>query len=233
MYHNIGSLRSQDPTTAGLSQIYFWNTNKQLARRSTLFSGLNPSTIETIQNSINLCNPYAHTLKSEAKQFRDQPIRTLQVIVRAAREIGRCYDIQSSPEVAAIVIEESADRAALLHDIAINDHTTRYRSISSMNPTYITFHYVLMFPFGDDGWHMNLKCIPPNPLLRTIHCQSVKVSLLDHCCYLMMVCDGTYLHHYGRLFQQYLVDNYRPISVLNKILRFRQMKASTSLTFLH
>ncbi|KAL0083779.1 hypothetical protein J3Q64DRAFT_1641866, partial [Phycomyces blakesleeanus] len=65
MYHNIGSLRSQDPTTAGFSQISFWNTNKQLARRSTLFSGLNPSTIKTIQNSINLCNPYAHTLKSD------------------------------------------------------------------------------------------------------------------------------------------------------------------------
>ncbi|KAL0083265.1 hypothetical protein F4703DRAFT_1794832 [Phycomyces blakesleeanus] len=162
IYHNVGSLRSQDPTTAEFSQIYFCNINKQLARRSTLFSGFDPSTIKTIQNAINLCNAFVHTLKSVAEQFCDQPIGTLHVIFREAREIGRHYNIQSSPEVAAMIIKESVDRVALLHNIIINNCITGYCSISLMNTTYITFHYVSMLSFGDNEWNMDLKCLSPN-----------------------------------------------------------------------
>ncbi|KAI9022230.1 hypothetical protein CLU79DRAFT_702241 [Phycomyces nitens] len=200
MYHNVGSLRSQDPTTAGFSQIYFCDTNEQLARRATLFSGLDSTTIEMIQNVLNIHNLYARTLISVAEQYREHPFGTLQVIIRAARDIGRRYDIQSSPEVAAMVIEESVDGNVLPHDVVINDRITGLRSVSSMNPAYVPLHYVLMFPFGDDGWHMNLACTPPNPAIHGSR-QSVRVSILAHCCFLLMVRDGTYLHHYGRLFQ--------------------------------
>ncbi|KAI9013913.1 hypothetical protein CLU79DRAFT_665192, partial [Phycomyces nitens] len=64
MYHNVGSLRSQNQTTAGFSQIYFCDTNEKLARRATLFSGLDTTTIEMIQNVLNIHNPYARTLIS-------------------------------------------------------------------------------------------------------------------------------------------------------------------------
>ncbi|KAL0078511.1 hypothetical protein J3Q64DRAFT_1702333 [Phycomyces blakesleeanus] len=134
----------------------------QYARRSTLFSGFDPSTIKTTQNAINLCNAFIHTLKSVAEQFCDQPIGTLHVIFREAREIERHYNIQSSPEVAAMIIKESVDRVALLHNIIINNCITGYCSISLMNTTYITFHYVSMLSFGDNEWNMDLKCLSPN-----------------------------------------------------------------------
>ncbi|KAI9010866.1 hypothetical protein CLU79DRAFT_710185, partial [Phycomyces nitens] len=119
MYHNVGALRAQNGTSAGFSQIYFSDTNEQLARRTSLFSGLNHLTVETIQSVIQHVNPYAQSLMSVAEQFRNQPFGSLQVIIRAARDAGRRYDIQSSPEVAAMVIEENVDGNASPHDVLI------------------------------------------------------------------------------------------------------------------
>ncbi|KAL0075608.1 hypothetical protein F4703DRAFT_1934639 [Phycomyces blakesleeanus] len=124
IYHNVGALRSLDPRAAEFSQIYFCCTNEQLARRTTLFSGLDIATIERIQNIINTCNLYTCTLISVAEQSRDKPFGSLPVIIRAARDIHHHYDIQSSSEVAAMIIEESVDRTSVPHDIVIIDCIT-------------------------------------------------------------------------------------------------------------
>ena len=85
-------------------------------------------------------------------------------------------------------------------------------NINEIHRFYDSFHYVLLFPCGNDGWHINIRNNRSN----------VNVIALDYCCYRFMVRSGlNYLHHSGRLFHQYIVDMYAKIEGerLNYLLR--------------
>ncbi|KAI8150214.1 hypothetical protein BJV82DRAFT_503280, partial [Fennellomyces sp. T-0311] len=154
MYHAVGPLRAPEPAPARFAQIYFADTNEQLARRGTLFSGLNAETIEMIQGVIDRCNPFARQFSSAYQRFHDQPIGTLQIVITQAAELGRRYKQQVYPEVAAMVVENSVDGAVEPFSIVINDRTEGLRLVSSLHASYMPLHYVLMFSFGEYGWHL-------------------------------------------------------------------------------
>ena len=76
------------------------------------------------------------------------------------------------------------------------------QNINEIHRSYDSLHYVLMFPLGNDGWHVNIRNSRGNG----------NVTALDYYCYRFMVRSGlNYLHLSGRLFQQYIVDTYSKI----------------------
>ncbi|KAG2216561.1 hypothetical protein INT45_013570 [Circinella minor] len=204
MYHCLGSLRATTHAQAQFAQIYFADTQEQLARRTSLRSRLNPDTIAMLQRVVETHNPFATTLQTASEVYRDRPFGSINVVIRAARELGRRYDQQAYPEVAAIVVESAVDGSIMPHDIIINDRTQGIRQISSLHPSYMPLHYVLLFPYGESGWYNGMRC-------QTADNQSANVTLLDFCAYMLVVRGDTFSHHFGRLFQQFVVDNYARI----------------------
>ncbi|KAI9257954.1 hypothetical protein BDA99DRAFT_108653 [Phascolomyces articulosus] len=143
-----------------------------------------------------------------SETYGDRPFGSVNVVIRAAREMRRRYDQQSYPEVAAMVVESMIDGSTTPHDIVINGRTSGIREISSLRPSYMLLHYVLMFPFGENGWFNGMRCVSTDN-------QSSNVILLDFCAYMLMIRgdDNIFHHHFGRLFQQLVVDNYARIEV--------------------
>jgi hypothetical protein len=134
------------------------------------------------------------------EQFGDTSFGCLNVVIKDSRLKGRRYDRQTYPEIAALVVENGTDGPATPHDIVIKDRTDgALQFVNSLHASYMPLHYVLMFPFGDDGWFLGMH--------SNTNAQ-VKVSLRAYCAYMLMTRPDYYIHHYGRLFQQYLVDNY-------------------------
>jgi hypothetical protein len=44
------------------------------------------------------------------------------------------------------------------HDIRLADHNgTGFTYISPTHAAYMPLHYVLLFPYGDHGWHLGLE----------------------------------------------------------------------------
>lgn len=95
MYRCIGSLRATEPQQAKFAQIYFCDAQEQLARRTSLFSGLNAETVNMIRSVMLQHNPFAREHFSAFEMYGNQPIGSLQVVVRAARVMGRRYNVQS------------------------------------------------------------------------------------------------------------------------------------------
>ena len=197
-------MRATTHAQAQFAQIYFADTEEQLARRTTFRSGLNSETIAKLQEVVETSNPFAATFKTTSQTYRNRPFGPINVVIRAAREMGRRYDQQAYPEVAAMVVENMVDGSITPHDIVANDHTRGMRKTSSLHPSYIPLRYVLMFPYGENGWHIGMTC-------QTVNGQISNVTLLDFCAYMMMIRENTFHHHFGRLFQQFLVDNYARI----------------------
>ncbi|KAG2217967.1 hypothetical protein INT45_001401 [Circinella minor] len=230
IYHDIGSLRlehqapvlqaadeqpaeqehlplqqqQQQQERPKFAQIYFADKEEQLATRETLFSGLRRETISTLQTVIQESNPYARGVMNAHKTYGDRPFGTLQVVIRSVANLGRRYDQQSYPEVAAMIVENTVDGESLPHEIVIRDRQSGLYTISSLHPSYIPLHYVLMFPFGDDEWSPGMQC-------QSADNQTNSITLLKYCSYMLMIRNGgrtTYHHHFRRLFQQFVVDNY-------------------------
>ncbi|KAG2215605.1 hypothetical protein INT45_013091 [Circinella minor] len=160
----------------------------------------------TIQTWITQHNPFVHTLlRTASEAYANQTVGTIQVVIRAARDMGRRYDVPAHPEVAAMVVENTTDGSVLLYDVDIHDREHGLQQVSSLHPSYTPLHYVLMFSYGNNGWYLGLRSI------STATNDDTNVTLLNHCAYMMMIQQGereTYHHHFGRLFQQFLVDNY-------------------------
>ena len=88
-------------------------------------------------------------------------------------------------------------------DIVLKLHDKTLQSISETHPSYDPLHYVLLFPRGDDGWHIN---IPLNGFLRR-----KRVTPMQFYSYRLQIRDGDWLQSAGRLYQQYIVDQYAKI----------------------
>ncbi|CAB4418636.1 unnamed protein product [Rhizophagus irregularis] len=78
-----------------------------------------------------------------------------------------------------------------------------YKKISETHPSYDPLHYVLLFPKGDDGWHINI------PLIGSL--KREKVTAMQFYSYRLQIKDGDWLQYAGHLYQQYIVDQYAKI----------------------
>ena len=82
----------------------------------------------------------------------------MRLILEASAD--RCRkNLLISDKVAVIILNKYND--ASFRDIILTECTTpnkplRYCRISSVHAAYIPLHYVLLFPYGDTGWHWGL-----------------------------------------------------------------------------
>jgi hypothetical protein len=58
-------------------------------------------------------------------------------------------------EVAALMVRdgsEAIDRC----DVGVVQQTSPFQHISELHVRYMGLHYLLLFPYGEDGWHPNI-----------------------------------------------------------------------------
>ena len=72
---------------------------------------------------------------------------------------SHCYNPPTSSDVAAIMIGDGYDQNPTNRDICLRLHNKQLQRISETHPSYDSLHYVLLFPRGDDGWHINIPLI--------------------------------------------------------------------------
>jgi hypothetical protein len=112
-------------------------------------------------------------------------------------------------EIAGILPGDGTETSGR-QDIQVYSKRGGVRRISQFNGAYDPLHYVLMYPYGDMGYHFN---IPHYNLNEKDIVENTSMSMKDFYAYKLMCRDdsGRWLHSYGRLFQQYIVDTYAKI----------------------
>ncbi|SAM01481.1 hypothetical protein [Absidia glauca] len=151
-----------------------------------------------LQGIIHTHNCFSQGLMTAYEQYGAEQIQNVAIIIKSTPALGRRYDAPSCLEISAMVMENSTDGGFSPHDIVITDRNRGTRSVSSLDPSYMPLHYVLMFPYGEDEWRKGLRYTEgPKDL-----------SMRAYAAYMVMVHDNYYVQHYNRLFQQYVVDCY-------------------------
>jgi hypothetical protein len=146
------------------------------------------------------------------------------------------YNLPTSVEIAAIIpgsgdedIQEHREVILWLHQAQANDPTRNsLKRISHLHPIYSPLHYVLLFPQGKTGWHLEI----PITKVEDQRPRSKNVSQRCYYAYRIHWCtnQSDVLFWAGKFFQQYVIDVWASIEESNLCwvrLHQKDLKADT------
>ena len=129
---------------------------------------------------------------------------------------ARRYNLPTMDEIAAIVPGDGSQNVRVDRDIVLRLQGGGLRHISNLHPTYLPLHYVLFFPHGEEGWHLDIPLQDINN--RCSNC-SKKVTQLLWYAYRLYVrppeVEPSNLFKGGRLFKQLICDGWASIDQCN------------------
>ena len=148
-------------------------------------------------------NPYVSHLKHAVDRMRAQGVVDIRMIIRAdGCPDPRRYNAPSLPEIAVLLPGGGHSEGVTNRDIVLHAHSGSLKRITETHYAYDSLQYVLLFPLGNDGWHLHIPHIRGRG----------DVTALEFYSYHLMLRSGlNHLHLSGRLFYQYIVDMYAKI----------------------
>ena len=69
---------------------------------------------------------------------------------------ARRYNLPTMDEIAAIVPGDGSQNVRVDRDIVLRLQGGGLRRISNLHPSYLPLYYVLFFPHGEEGWHLDI-----------------------------------------------------------------------------
>ena len=218
LHHLSGSLLPVNGEHERYAQIYIHDPAMQLNMRQRLNVNLNPIIMTELQAMLHQTHPYTLLYKQAFLIMREiQPNAQQDVSVRLRAERHqdlRRYNLpNANEEVAAIIPGDGSEERSNHRDIVLHLSGGGLRRISQLHPSYSSLHYVLLFPYGEDGWHNDIPSQPGPQGQR----RSPKVSQRSYYAHRIHPRPGTQppLFWGGKLFQQYVVDGWASIEQSN------------------
>ena len=111
---------------------------------------LDTTVLADLQQMLDQVNPYVAVFQQVRDMLIQEPTITLSMVIRTKRVADpRHYNIPTANEVVAIIVNEQ-ETESLHHDIILSLRDGRLQRISELHRSYISLHYVLLFPRGED-----------------------------------------------------------------------------------
>ncbi|XP_065835787.1 uncharacterized protein [Oscarella lobularis] len=213
IYHNIGPLTPAAEQQPQFVQIYFIDDRGQQADARLSWqidreSQLNRETILRLQDMLQENNEHVRVFKTALEQ-RTPTMPEYRVVLREDRvprgEHERTFNAPSGHDVAALVPEGQEG----YRDIVLSDKDDRIMRIHEVHRSYDSLQYPLLFPLGEDGYHLSRR--QKNPQTNVI--TTKKMTMLQFYAFRLMQRDGDFntLLRAGKLSHQFIVDVFAKI----------------------
>ena len=205
MYHRIGGLKPDNNEKPKFAQIYFYDTDNQTKNRLNQGNGIKEDLVEKIQSILQRDNPYINSFKAalELDLPNHKLILHADSKMKPSEAHSRTYNLPTGSEVAVLMPGENRGNL----DVIIETKGGALKHINGVHRSYDALHYVLLLPYGDDGFQPGLKA------LDGVHTVSINQFYSYHL--QMRTKSFDVLLRSGRLSQQYIADQYA------KVERFR------------
>jgi len=202
IYHRIGHILPNEGEPPRFSQIYIHDN--EVDNRVAWNTDLKKETVATLQEMLHNTNPFIEAFKNAAEMVTNDPLGTLKIVLQANPQTDlRRYNIPTASEIAAIIPNGSENQPAN-RDVVLYRRTENSPSghnlqhINETHPQYDPLQYVLILPHGRYGWttgmHLsNIQQVSPMQFYSFHLMQRDNFNVLLRC---------------GRLFHQYIVDQY-------------------------
>ena len=209
LYHRGGSLSPADPQKPTYAQLYIYDPQAALEHHRRNNEGLNHNTLETLQNMLLQHHQYVQVYRHAYELLGNyDPNEDVSIRLRVSPNLDRRrYNLPTADEVAVILPRTGDPAENNSRDIILHRRGGALQVISDLHPAYVPLYYVLLFPYGENGWHPDLQLHGAENQARKRLTQSRFVA------YRLQVRRNEYsaLLRGGRLLQRFLVDMYASI----------------------
>ncbi|CAH1414995.1 unnamed protein product [Lactuca virosa] len=166
-YHSMGSLLPTPGSRPKFCQLYIYDTENEISNRSTSFGGPTSNStstsrsydlqiIEFLKVMLDSNNALVKSYRMVRDTLHENPFVNLKLKLIGKREQdGRTYNLPTSSEVAALVVGDFCDSIEK-RDIAVQTSSGLLQRISELHPSYLALQYPLLFPYGDDGYRVDI-----------------------------------------------------------------------------
>jgi len=210
LYHRGGCLTPASNRPPTYAQLYIYDSQAALEHRCQQNSGLDANTLQNLQDMLLEHHPYASIYHHAYEILKDYDVGddvSIRLRVAPGRDRRR-YNLPTADEVAVILPGDSGEKTQISRrDIVLQLRAGGLQTISDLHPAYVPLYYVLLFPYGENGWHPELKLHSRSgqPAKRLTQTRFVAYQLHTR--------ENEYsaLLHGGRLLQRFMVDMFASI----------------------
>ena len=214
IYHRAGSLLPLPNQQPKFLQLYFiGNDQVETDQRCANNSGTRREIVSDLQQMFHTHNIYIKTFETSIDHM---PTDAYKIIIKADRkpagEHERRFNAPVVDEVAVVISGNEFEK----RDIVLQVRSGSLQRICETHRSYDALQYPILFPYGEDGYHFNLRQVNPTTGIST----NAKISAMNYYAYRLMT-RGTEQNHVInciQLFHQFIVDMY--VNIESKRLQF-------------
>src|SRR6267154_978448 len=219
LHHLMGSLMPGEDQQPAYAQLYVFDAEHATDVRVNRNRNLDPRILRELHDMLHRRHPYAQLYKAAYQVMVEKPPeqhRDVQVRIHFQPGTdGRRYNVPTANEIAAIIPGDGSEEVSDKRDIILRLQGGQLCRISQLSHAYSTLHYVLLFPFGEEGWHLDI----PMNVNQGAPGRAKKVTQLLYYAYRLHIrpaaIEPDNIFRAGRLFQQYVVDAWATIEQSN------------------
>ena len=162
LHHRSGPLLPAVDRPPTYAQLYFYDSHSALEHRRKLNSGLNHETLRSLQEMLlehhQYVPIYQHAFEILNQYDPDDDISIRLRVAPGYHHHRRQYNLPTADEVAVILPGADSDDLQIhRRDIILQKRSGALQTISDLHPAYVPLYYVLLFPYGENGWHPDLR----------------------------------------------------------------------------
>uniref|UniRef100_A0A8R7R995 Helitron helicase-like domain-containing protein n=1 Tax=Triticum urartu TaxID=4572 RepID=A0A8R7R995_TRIUA len=228
--HRVGSMRPSRGQRPEYAQLYIFDTECEVSNRinvasssrtgssscttsssriasstRTLFQA-NEGIVQSLITMLNTHNPIVKLFRTASQRLHGNDSDHLYIRIYGKPDAhGDIYSAPVASEVVGLVVGDLGS-SNVGRDIIIEDHSSRLQQINEKHCKFMSMQYPLLFPYGEDGYHDELMCLPVSNASN----QRQKVTMLEYYAYRLhdRPNDFNTPLRCKRLTQAYFVDGY-------------------------
>ncbi|XP_027077088.2 uncharacterized protein [Coffea arabica] len=180
IYHFINPLVPSEGERATNLQLYFYDTQHEIANRMAISSKFRESIIQQLKDILH-DNPYSTFIRSlvDLHDLEDH-----KIFLKSDPGLDqRVYNLPAVSQVAAMWNENDYNTGDGTRNIQIFTKTGSKRILKQYYGCYDTLQYPLIFAKGETGWHKDILRIPRSDVLNQLGstCQNQNILSIQNC----------------------------------------------------
>jgi len=139
------------------AQLYIHDTENECQNRHVVMPSLDPTMLDWLLTMMYNINPYVKMFKMARDMMATESVPTnlkLCLIASRTKDAHR-YNVPTADEVTTLMVRDGSE-AIDRRDVVIAQQANPFQCISELHVGYMALHYQLLFPYGEDGRHLNI-----------------------------------------------------------------------------
>ncbi|XP_050887928.1 uncharacterized protein LOC127093069 [Lathyrus oleraceus] len=207
--YRIGSMLPLPGESPKFAQLYIFDTDNEVQNRIEAIGNnpyIIPDTVKRLKFMLDKFNTHAKSFRMAADRLKNCSLPDLKLKLVSDRSTdGRIYNHPTVSEVAALIVGDVD--TGYKRDILLERQSGQLKRISEFHPSYLSYQYPLLFPYGEDGFRVGVLLRETNskkPMKRN------KLTIREWLAFRIQSRnnEAQTLLLSRRLFQQFLVDGF-------------------------